>query len=248
VIGARSVKLLVLAAAALLSGCVSLLPQQPPVQLYQFGQGATPAEASAGDAPSGPAPVGRGQGDLGVVLAQVSLPRASLGDGILTLHGAEAGYIAGGRWLAPAVELFQDAAERDLRTRAGRVRLVGRGDLAAASALLRLDVDEFDARYGPDGGPPTVVVSLHASLVRADGRVLVQKAVLARRPAGENRVAAIVAAYDAAVAEVLGETAKWVQAETPILAASLDPASPTVLPPRHPLRHLPPAAAESGTP
>lgn len=223
-----------LAVSGGLAGCVSLLPKQAPVQLYQFGQRAEEAPAPA---PS--AVVGRGQAALGVVLAQVSLPRPALGDGILTTRGEEAAYVAGGRWLSPAVVLFQEAAEREFRARARRVRLIGRGELGAASALLRLDVDEFDARYGPSGGPPTVIVSLHATLTRADGRALVQQSVVVRRPAAQDRISAIVAAYDAAVGEALGRTVDWADAQTPLLAQTLDPASPTVLPPVHALRGLP---------
>ena len=220
-----------LLAALSLSGCVSLLPRQPPVQLYRFGQ--APPAAAVTPASS---VIGRGQGTLGVVLGQVSFPRAALGDEVLTTRGDQAAYIAGARWLTPAVLMFQEAAERAFQARSSRVRLIGRGELGAASALLRLDVDEFEARYPAAGGPPTVQVSLRATLARADGRTLVQQAFVARRPAAEDRVSAIVAAYDAATAQVLAQAVDWTDAQTPVLARDLDPASPTVLPPRHPVR------------
>ena len=223
-------------AAAALSGCVSLLPRQPPVQLYQFGEG----PLAAASAPSAGSVIGRGQATLGVVLAQVSFPRAALGDEVLTTRGDQAAYIAGARWLTPAVLMFQEAAERAFQARSSRVRLIGRGELGAASALLRLDVDKFEARYPPLGGPPTVRVSLRATLARADGRTLLQQAFVAREPAAEDRVSAIVAAYDAAVTRVLAQAVDWTNAQTPVLARELDPDSPTVLPPRHPVRGLTP--------
>ena len=215
-----------LATLPLLGGCVSLLPKQPPAQLYQFGQTPPPAASPSGSV------MGRGQASPGVILSQVTLPRAALGDGILTARGDEAAYIAGARWLTPAVLMFQEDVQNAFATRATAVRLIDRGQLAAAAALLRLDVTEFDARYDPvQGGAPTVVVSLRATLTRADGRELVQQVFTERRPAGEDRVSAIVQAYDAAVQGVMARAVDWTQAQTPVIAAGLDPASATALPP-----------------
>lgn len=211
-----------------LGGCVSLLPKQAPVQLYQFGQTPSPTTTA-------PVVVGRGQAALGVILSQVSFPRAALGDGILTSRGDEAAYIAGARWLTPAVLMFQEDVQRAFETgagpEAGGVRLIDRGQLGSASALLRLDVTEFDARYDPaTPDVPTVVVSLRATLTRADGRRLVQQVFSTRRPASQDRVSAIVSAYDAAVSEVLGQVVAWTRAQTPTLAADLDADAPTALP------------------
>ncbi|WP_174300105.1 ABC-type transport auxiliary lipoprotein family protein [Caulobacter sp. S45] len=176
--------------------------------------------------------MGRGQAALGVILSQVTLPRAALGDGILTARGDEAAYIAGARWLTPAVLMFQEDVQNAFATRATTVRLIDRGQLGAATALLRLDVTEFDARYDPTaGGAPTVVVSLRATLTRADGRQLLQQVFTERRPAAQDRVSAIVQAYDAAVQGVMAQAVDWTQAHTPVIAAELDPAAPTALPP-----------------
>ncbi len=214
-----------------LTGCISLLPKQPPAQLYQFGQTPPPAASAAG------AIVGRGQASLDVILSQVTLPRAALGDGILTARGDQAAYIAGARWLTPAVLMFQEDVQNAFAARATRVRLIDRGQLGAATALLRLDVTEFDARYDPAaGGPPTVVVSLRATLTRADGRELVQQVFTERRPAAQDRVSAIVSAYDAAVQGVMAQAVDWTQAQTPVIAAGLDPASATALQPAPPPR------------
>ena len=228
---------LVLAGAVLsvaLTGCVSLLPKQPPVQLYQFGRTPPATSASTG------AVVGRGQAALGVILSQVTLPRAALGDGILTGRGDEAAYIAGARWLTPAVLMFQEDVQDAFEARATGVRLIDRTQLGAASVLLRLDVTEFDARYDPPAaGPPAIIVSLRATLTRADGRELVQQVFTERRAAAEDRVSAIVQAYDAAVQGLLATTVDWTQAQTPALAARLDPDAPTALPPPYPAHALP---------
>ena len=117
--------------------------------------------------------------------------------------------------------LFQEAAERMFDTRGGPVRLIDRGQLGAASALLRLDVREFDARYDPSrDGPPTVVVDLRATLTRTDGRELVQQRFTVTRPAGVDRVSAIVAAYDGAVQAALAQVVDWTEVTVPNLAAT----------------------------
>ena len=84
--------------------------------------------------------------------------------------------------------MFQEDVQNAFQARATTVRLIDRSQLGAATALLRLDVTEFDARYDPPlaGGPPTVVVSLRATLTRADGRELVQQVFTERRPAGRG--------------------------------------------------------------
>ncbi len=217
-----------------LYGCVSLLPRQPPAQLYQFGRTPPPAASPDGVV------VGRGQASLGVILSQVTLPRAALGDGILTARGDEAAYIAGARWLTPAALMFQEDVQNAFAARAASVRLIDRGQLGAATALLRLDVTEFDARYDPaaPAAPPTVVVSLRATLTRADGRALVQQVFTERRGAAQDRVSAIVQAYDAAVQGVMVQAVDWTQAQTPGIAAGLDPGAITMAPPS-PGRGLP---------
>ena len=225
--GRRWKALATVVASAGLAGCVSLLPKQPPAQLYQFGQTPPPASSSPG------AVVGRGEANLGVILSQVTLPRAALGDGILTARGDEAAYIDGARWLTPAVLMFQEDVQNAFQARATTVRLIDRSQLGAATALLRLDITEFDARYDPAAAsqPPTVVVSLRATLTRADGRALVQQVFTERRPASQDRVSAIVQAYDAAVQGVMAQAIDWTQAQTPLIATGLDPTAATGLPP-----------------
>ena len=193
--------------------------------------------------------MGRRQETVGVTLAQVSFPRAAEGDGLLTTRGAEAAYIAEARWVTPAALMFQEDAQRAFTERAARVRLIGRSDVAAASALLRLDVTEFEARYeGVAGVPPQVVVSLRATLASADGRRLIQEQFTATRRAAQDRVSAIVAAYDDAVRTVLTQVVGWTEADAPGLASALDPAAPATLLPRHAVRGLSPDLHDQGPP
>jgi cholesterol transport system auxiliary component len=185
--------------ALALAGCISLFPKTPPAQLYQFGvNGAPPAQAG----PSGLFNVQR------VLTGFVDV---SGGDRIVTVNGNEVAYIANARWATPAANMFDEAETRAFQNAGGPARLLRIGDAAAAPISLRLDVQTFEARYenGPKA-PPTVVVSLRAVLINTlDRKVLGDEVFVSRQPAADNRVGAIVDAYDTAVTDVLGRVAAW---------------------------------------
>jgi len=60
-----------------------------------------------------------------------------------------------------------------------------------------------------------VVVSLRASLTRPGGALIAAQTFTARQPAADNRVGPIVAAYDKAVIEVLGQVVAWTEGNAP---------------------------------
>ncbi len=213
-------------AAVGLGGCITLLPKTPAAQLYRFGGD----EASA---PSASPPSVQAGPRAGVLLDAATLPRAAGGDGLLTVTGDQAAYIAGARWITPAVLMFSEATQRVFDDRAVRTRLTARGALGRVQASLRLDVRDFQVEYASPGSVPTVAVTLHARLSRPDGTALAEADFAARRPAGEDRVSAIVAAYDAAVADVLARTVAWTDANTPAFVdAPAVPAPPPAASPR----------------
>jgi cholesterol transport system auxiliary component len=181
-----------------LGGCVSLLPKTKPAQLYRFGAAAPAAQAEL-----------PGPNAVGVFWDNGAFQREAAGDRILTVTGDKVAYIADTRWAAPAQVLFQQAVEAAFVSTAGHVRLVPRGLPAPADAVLRVDVANFEARY--DGkGAPTVLVRLHATLTRDRERSVVSEQVFeARVHAGDNRVSAIVAAFDKAVQDTLGQLVAW---------------------------------------
>jgi cholesterol transport system auxiliary component len=190
--------------AAGLGGCISLLPKSKPVQLYRFGD-MPAAEASPVSA--------RG---VGVVLGPIGFPREAVGDQLLAVTGNTAAYIGGARWVAPAAVLFQEDAERAFDRQAKAVRLLQRGEFGQARATLRLDVRTFEARY--DAGPaaaPTIAVSLHATLLGIDSRLLDERTFEVRQPAADNRVGAIVQAFDQATTQVLGQVIGWADQVAP---------------------------------
>jgi cholesterol transport system auxiliary component len=185
--------------AVALSGCISLLPKSKPAQLYRFS--AAPGAASAAAVhPNG----------VAVFRTNGKFQEESSDDRILTVDGGKAAYIAQSRWVAPAEVLFDEAVSKAFD--ASPVRLLARGQQGRAAYALRLDVRNFEARYpaGPNSAP-TVVVHLHAALTRSDQTSVGEQEFEARVPAADNRVGAIVSAYDKAVADVIGKLVAWTE-------------------------------------
>ncbi len=193
----QSVRLAAIGACAVaLSGCISLLPKSKPAQLYRFGQ----ATAAA------PAPVG----SVGVFRANGVFQGESGGDRILTITGGKAAYVADARWVAPASILFDEAVLAAFDADPGPTRIISRGEQGKADYALRLDVRNFETRYDSGGGAaPTVVVRIRAALAKADRSNAAETILEARVRADDNRVGAIVAAYDTALGEALGKLVAW---------------------------------------
>lgn len=194
------------AAAILLSGCVSVFPKATPVQLYQLGfaSGSAPAQAAPHRAD--------------ILLAGLSLPQAASGDRMLTINGPEVAYISSARWVTPAAVLVREALERAYA--ANGVTLVDRRFAAGQKLTLQVDIQTFAADYsGLGGGAPTVRIEGTARLVRASDRsVLSERRFAQRQRASDNRVSAIVFAYDSAldgaVSDLVGWTASLTQGST----------------------------------
>lgn len=184
-----------------LSGCVSLLPKTTPAQLYRFGFSA-PAGAAQ---PAGGAAIA-------VYRANGAFQRESAGDRILTVTGERAAYIAEARWVAPAEVLFDEATSAAFEGAGGRVQLVARGERQRSDFTLRLDVRNFEADYAA-GEAPQVLVRVRAVLTKDQTSAPVAERMFeASVHASENRVGAIVGAYDQAVGKVLGDVVAWANA------------------------------------
>ena len=181
-----------------LGGCISLFPKLPPAQLYSFGVAPAPAQP--------PAP-----GAFNVLHLSTEFTLPAQGDRILTATGTEAAYIAGSLWESPASTLFDEAEQRAFDQSSGPARLLHRGDPATAPVGLTLNVQSFEARYSGDPKvPPTVVVTVHAMLTSpADRKILGDQMFVSRQPASDNRVSAIVDAFNAATNDVLTQIVAW---------------------------------------
>lgn len=186
-------------AAVSLSGC-ALLSSPDPVQLYRFGDAAGPVAAPVAS-------------PVQIKLRALEMPQASQGDRLLGVTGSEAAYIAGARWVSPALMLYSDALETSFGSQARTVRLIGRRELTPTTRLLDVDVRAFETRYDYAGAAPTVVITARARLLRFPERTVVsEQTFTVSQPAGENRVSAIVEAYDLATRDVNTQIVAWTDA------------------------------------
>lgn len=197
------------AATALLAGCsLSLFPKTQPSQLYAFhvNTGAPAADAAR---------------SFNVERLPTDFASQAQGDRILTIDGDQAAYIAGARWAAPAAQLFDQAESVAFESANGPARLLRTGDAGSATVSLRLNVQAFEARYlaGPKAAP-TIVVSVHALLVAGGSRKVIADQVFeSQRAAADNRVSAIVSAFDDAATDVLGRIVDWTAREGATVSA-----------------------------
>ena len=199
-------------AALVVPACAGLHSDQAAAQVYTL-EPAWPAPASAPQAGATPA------GSAGAATLQVLRPRATPGldtDGIaLTRSAQRLDYYAASRWPAPLPEFMQALAIEALRA-TGKFRSVQPdGAVFAADQLLQLEIRRCQADYVGDG-PPVVHVQLLATLGRrADRSVLASVSAEGSAPAAENRMQAVVAAFQSAVSTALGELAARLPPDAP---------------------------------
>jgi cholesterol transport system auxiliary component len=188
------------ASALLVSGC-ALLSNPDPVQLYRFGS--QMQEAPRPPATGTPAPI---------LIRPVDFPEASRGDRILGVTGLQTAYIKGARWVSPAQELFNTSLEAAFATQATRVRPIGQREASTASRTLDINIQSFEVRYAAPETAPEVVVSARARVLRYPERTVVaETSFTVRQPAGENRVGAIVEAFDVAVRDLNTQLVSWTE-------------------------------------
>jgi cholesterol transport system auxiliary component len=186
----------VAAIALALSGCISLLPKSKPSQLYRFGQPAAEAVTR--------------QATVGVFQANGLFPNEAAGDRILTMNDGKAAFIAQSRWIAPASVLWTEAVQSAFDADPGKVRLNVRGQAGRSEYVLRLDVRSFEARYDRGAAnAPTVVVRVRGVMSKMDMSKVNEQIFEVKTQASDNRVGAIVAAYDKAVVDILGQIVTW---------------------------------------
>lgn len=187
------------AAALGLAGCGSLFQSKatvPAVYLLSV----RPATRSDSGANSTSLPA-----DLAVARPRV---RAGLNtDRIAVLYpDRRLDYFAAARWSGPLDQVVQDLAVQAFRCGA-RLRNVS-ADTSAFSSThwLEIEASDFQAEYSAAGGAPTIRVRLSARLgLAADRRVLGSFDAQAVEPASNNRLTAIVDAYERAADAALSQ-------------------------------------------
>ena len=191
------------AAAALTAGC-ALLSTPDPVQMYRFGA----SEAAMQAAPAAPAGALRP-----VSMRRIQFSEAARGDRILAITGTQAAYVGGARWVSPADQLFTEALVSAFSDQSRNTRLIGPREFSRSALSLDIDVRSFEARYDYEGAVPTAHIVARARILQFPDRDVVDERIFTTSlPASDNRVSAIVAAFDAATADLSGQIVDWTDA------------------------------------
>lgn len=186
-----------------LGGC-ALLSTPDPVQLYRFGA----PEAQMAAAP--PASAGALRP---VSMRRIQFAEAARGDRILAITGSQAAYIGGARWVSNADQLFTESLTHAFSDRSRNTRLIGPREFSRSTLSLDVDVRAFEARYDYEGAVPTVHVAARARILAFPRRDIVDERIFSvSQPASENRVSAIVAAFEAAIADLNAQVVDWTDA------------------------------------
>jgi ABC-type uncharacterized transport system auxiliary subunit len=187
-------------AASALAGC-ALLSSPEPVQSYRFG-GPAPAVSES-----------IGSNATSISLRRVEFPEAVEGDRLLGVTGTETAYIKGARWVSPAADLYLESLENAFAGQATQVRLVGAREPVRSGRSLDIDMRAFEARYAAPDTPPTVVITARVRVTTSPERtVSAERMFSVEQPATENRVSAIVEAFDLATRDLNTQIVAWTEA------------------------------------
>lgn len=189
-------------AASALAGC-ALLSSPEPVQTYRFGGAAPTVSESVGPTA------------ISIALRRVEFPEAVEGDKLLAVTGTETAYIKGARWVSPAADLYMESLENAFAGQATRVRLLGPREAVRSGRSLDIDMRAFEARYDAPSTVPTVVVTARVRVTAMPERnVTAERIFTVEQPATENRVSAIVEAFDMATRDINTQIVAWTEANS----------------------------------
>jgi cholesterol transport system auxiliary component len=174
--------------ALLLSGCSGLLESKAPLQQTYV---ITPADATIAGAP---------QLDVDLAVSQPSSAPGLNTDRILLLReGRRLDYYAKAQWGAQAPRVMQYFVIAALQAQ-NLFRSVTSDDVrTTAPYVLDVELRDFQAEYSAAGVPPTVRVTIVASLMRVHDRSLIAVVpVTETATASQDRMGPIVAAFESA--------------------------------------------------
>jgi ABC-type uncharacterized transport system auxiliary subunit len=179
----------------------------PSIYLLSAPTGIKAAASSSSAAPAAPAPLAA---DLAVLKPRV---RAGLDtDRIAVLYpDRRLDYFADARWSGPLDDVMQDLAVQAFRNGARLQNVSSDASVFASGYWLEIEIADFQAEYASARAPPTINVRLLARVASAgDRNILGSFSAAARQTATDNRLTAIVDAYERAVnsalAEIVGDT------------------------------------------
>lgn len=196
--------LLATVVAGLLAGCGGLSSKSSPTVTYQLR--AAPAAAVGDSAPTAAA------GALHSLTLQVLQPVAGPGletDNImLTRPEHRLDRYAASRWPAPAPRLLASLAVETLRNRALLSAVHDEASPFQSDYILRIAIRRFDADHSDGREAPLATVVLDCAVgTRGERRLLGSFVAQGTAAAADNRMAAVVAAFEQATRAALGSLA-----------------------------------------
>jgi ABC-type uncharacterized transport system auxiliary subunit len=197
--------ILVLGVCGWVTACTGSLFQSraAPPSIYLLS--ATPGTAAAASSTSAAAPALPTRAALAVLKPRI---RAGLDtDRIAVLYpDRRLDYFADARWSGPLDDVVQDLTVQAFRNGARLQNVSSDASAFASGYWLEIEVADFQAEYASAGAPPTINVRLLARLASAGERnTLGSITAVARQSATDNRLTAIVDAYERAVNTALAE-------------------------------------------
>jgi ABC-type uncharacterized transport system auxiliary subunit len=197
---------LVVLASVTLAACAGSLFKNKAAPPTMYMLGAT-RKTPAADSPGENHPA-----DLAVLRPRV---RAGLDtDRIAALYpDRHMDYYADVRWSGPLDEVLQDLTVQQFHVNPGLRNVSADVSVFASTYWLEIEVMEFQAEYSAAGGPPTVHGHFQARLGNSgDRHVLARFEPDVREAAADNRMSAIVDAYNRAADQALSDIATGVAA------------------------------------
>jgi ABC-type uncharacterized transport system auxiliary subunit len=119
-------------------------------------------------------------------------------------------YFADARWSGPLGEVLQDLVLQELHSRANLRTVSSDASVFSSAYWLEIEVTDFQAEYTSAAAAPTVRVHFLARIGSSgERRILGQFDASALQPAADNRLTAIVEAYehaaDAALTQIVAD-------------------------------------------
>lgn len=192
-----------IAAALMISGCVSLLPEASSApSIYRLSMPPAAVDANAN------APVIR--------VATPAASRALSGaDIVVSPDGTRLAFAQGAEWAETIPRLLQNAALSAMAQNPN-IRTVTPPTVARANYALELHVRNFEGNFDRgENSAPIVIVRITATLTDLTNRSVVgNKEFMANVRASERRVSSIVAAQDDAARQVMDALSLWVDSMT----------------------------------
>jgi cholesterol transport system auxiliary component len=187
----------------LLTACAGSLFKNKAAPPTMYLLSVTPKSAAADPAKTLPAP----PFDVAVLKLRV---RTGLDtDRIAALYpDRRIDYFADVRWSGPLDEVLQELAVQEFHSNPGLRNVNADGSVFASTYWLEIEVADFQAEYAAGGSAPTVHVHLLARVGNSgDRHVLGRFEPDIHEAAADNRMTAIVDAYNRAAGKALAEIA-----------------------------------------